>query len=260
MFSYLRRIHQARYVWMNLAFSDLRQKYRRSKLGIAWALLQPLGMTLLLAYVIGGLFKQPMETYAPYIFSGLVVWDYAVNAAVGGCHALLNAQAYIKQFTYPYAIYTLRHTLAGLMNFLLAFLGLVLWVLLWRPEHVGLPWLVLPLAIVIMFLAAWGLATICAFVAASFHDFTQLVVIVLQAIWFISPIFFEAGTFRTNSLSYLVDYNPIYHVLELFRAPLLHGVWPVAENFLYAFGLVGMLWIIAALLIYRREKNLIYYL
>lgn len=260
MFSYLHRIHQARYVWLNLAFSDLRQKYRRSKLGIAWAFLQPLGMTLLLSYVIGNLFSQPMETYAPYIFSGLVVWDYVMNSAVGGCHALLSAQSYIKQFTYPYAIYTLRHTLAGLMNFLMAFGGLLLWVAIWKPEHIGTTWLVLPLALIVMFLAAWGLATICAFIAATFHDFTQLVVILLQAIWFVSPIFFEAGTFRANKLSYLVDYNPVYHVLQLFRAPLLHGAWPEPVNYLYSFGLVALFWLVAGLLIHRREKSLIFYL
>ncbi len=259
MFTYLHCIHQARYVWLNLAFSDLRQKYRRSKLGIAWAFLQPLGMTLLLAYVIGSLFNHPMASYAPYIFSGLIVWDYASNAAVGGCSSLLNAQAYIKQFTYPYTIYTLRHTLAGLINFAMAFIGLLLWVMVWKPENIGAPWLVLPLAFLIVFLAAWGLATICAFIAASFHDFSQLVVILLQAIWFISPIFFEAGTFRENKLSYLVDYNPIYHVLQLFRAPMLSGTWPEPENFLYAFGLVGGFWLIAALLIHRREKTLIFY-
>src|SRR5688572_956682 len=125
MHNYVYRIYLARYFWFYLALSDLRQKYRRSRLGIAWSILQPLGMTLLLSIVLGNLFHNNIKDYAPYVFSGMIAWESISNATIGGCNAFVFSQSYIKQCRHPYAIYTLRHTLLGFMNFCLASIGLI---------------------------------------------------------------------------------------------------------------------------------------
>jgi lipopolysaccharide transport system permease protein len=257
---YIRRIWGIRHFWLHLALADLRTKYRRSRLGMLWSILQPLGMTLLLAVVLGRVFHTAMADYAPYVFSGLVVWEFIVTAAVTGCTAFINAEGYIRQFPHPLAIYPLRYTIAGAINLGTALFGLIAWVLVTRPAVFGFTWISLVPAMALVIWVAWPVAVVSAFLNARFRDFSQLVVLIMQALWYVSPVFFEPKVFRDAKLDFLVDLNPVYHLLELFRAPLLRGEVAQLESFLFVTVTGIALWIVAGVMIARNEARLIFYL
>src|SRR4051794_7281387 len=124
MAEYLGNIWAARYFWTHLAMADLRAKWRRSFFGIFWSIIQPLGLTLLLAIVFGRIFKTDIVRYAPYILSGIIVWDYISATATGGSLAFVQADAYIRQSRLPLAIYTLRTVLSNMIVLMMASLGL----------------------------------------------------------------------------------------------------------------------------------------
>lgn len=258
--AYVKGIWSARYFWFHLALSDIRIKYRRSLLGLAWAVLQPLALTLLLAFVMGSFFNAPINNYAPFIFSGLICWEFIVSSSVNGCASFIGAEGYVKQFSHPLIIYTLRSVIPTFINLLCAFSGLLVWVLLWKPSNVGFSWLALLLAFPLLFLFVWPLATITAFIGTRFRDFSQLIVIGLQGIYYISPVFFLPKMFVAANIGFLIEYNPIYHLLNLFRKPLLEGVLPSANDYLYVIGTSIALWLFAWFLIRRDEKKIIFYL
>jgi peptidoglycan/LPS O-acetylase OafA/YrhL len=72
---YARRIWATRYFWTHLVAADLRAKYRRSSLGLLWAIIHPLALTGLLSLVMSRVFGSPIVEYAPFIFSGLILWN-----------------------------------------------------------------------------------------------------------------------------------------------------------------------------------------
>ncbi|MEZ5871933.1 MAG: ABC transporter permease [Nitratireductor sp.] len=261
MFSYLGQIYKARHLLYHLSLYDLNQKYRRSFLGILWAILQPLGMALLLALVLSTVFGMEITEYVPYIFSGLIVWEFVSASAVGGCQVFRFSQYYIRQCTLPSMVYTLRHSLGGVVNFLLALIGLVAWVVVVMPQNFGMAWLMLIPATVLLFLCLWPLATISAYVATWFYDFSQLIGLVLQALFFVSPVFLKPQVFLESKfgLGFLVHFNPVYHGLELFRAPLLHGSWPSVESITFTLATCICLWAVASLLVWRGERSLIFH-
>jgi len=259
-FIYIQKIYTTRYLWWNLALSDLRSKFRRSVLGMSWAVLQPLALTLLFTFVLGRIFDVNGSDYAPYVFSGIIVWEFIVSSANVGCHALLLAEGYIKQCTHPLAIYSLRIVCVALINLLLGFAGFILWVMLIKPGNIGWTWLSLLLSFPLIILLVWPLALITSFIGARFRDFSQLIVIVMQAVWYISPVFFQPEMFQRANISFLVDYNPIYHILNLIRMPTLYGEWPDMINLIYTVGTALVLWILAAILIIRQERKMIFYL
>jgi lipopolysaccharide transport system permease protein len=260
MAGYLSGIWDARYFWLHLSLSDLRSRWRRSFFGISWTIIQPLGMTLLLAVVFSRIFKTEIREYAPYILSGMVVWEFVASSAVCGSLAFVQADAYIKQCRHPLAIYTLRTVLTNLMVLLLASLSLVGWVLVVMPHNFNWSWLAALSIYPIVALIAWPLATLLAYIATRFRDLPHALGLILQAMWFISPIYFEAKVFRGDSLHGLVDYNPIYHMLEIVRAPLLHGEWPTAVNYAYCAGTIIILAFFAWIVGRYAEKKVIFYL
>lgn len=260
MGTYLRNVWRARYFWTHLALADIRTKYRRSVLGVVWAILFPLAMTLLLTLVMGTLFKSDLGEYAPYIFSGLIFWDFLTGCVIAGCSAVINSETYIKQYVHPVAIYPLRYSIAALINLGFAFVGLVLWILLWRPGNIGYSWLTLPPSFCLLFLLGWPLAILASFINTRFRDFQQLIVLILQAVWYISPVFIDVKVLRTAKLDALVDLNPVYHILNIFRAPILEGEFPSAVSLFYVAASILVAWAAAILVIWRQERKLIFYL
>jgi lipopolysaccharide transport system permease protein len=260
MVSYFSGIYQSRYFWTHLALSDLRGKWRRSFLGVAWSIVQPLGMTLLLAIVFSKLFNQNVADYAPYILSGMIVWDFFTATFTAGSLSFVQADAYIKQCRHPLAIYTLRTALTNLLVLMMASLSLIGWVLVVKPQNFGWCWLAALLIYPLALLTAWPLATCFAYIGARFRDLPHALGLVLQAMWFVSPIYFEAKMFRSGGLDALVDYNPIYHLLELARAPLLRGEWPIAANFAMCGITIIAFSVLAILIGWSAERRVIFYL
>jgi len=92
-----------------------------------------------------------------------------------------------------------------------------------------------------------------------YRDFSQVIAQIMLATYYVSPIFIKANMFKSPILSLLMDLNPITHILNLVRAPLLYGAFPTLEDFLFVFGLAIVLSIISIVLIVRTERTLIFY-
>jgi lipopolysaccharide transport system permease protein len=258
--TYAAQIWSARHFWTHLALADLRTRWRRSFLGALWSLLQPLGMTLLITLVFSRIFGSDIQRYAPFIFSGLITWEFVGSTVSGGSLAFVQADAYIRQTRHPLAIYTLRAALTNIVIFGLASLGLILWVLLAMPENFGWTWLAALMIYPLLLTSGWAVATLLAYFATRFRDIPHALGLILQAIWFVSPVYFEPDIFRKAGLSVLVDLNPIYHLLEIVRAPLLSGRWPTLQNITWAWGMAAVFGLLAWLAGRRLERRMIFFL
>jgi lipopolysaccharide transport system permease protein len=257
---YLRKVWQARYFWTHLALSDLRTRWRRSFLGALWSIVQPLAMTVLLTVVFSRIFNADVSRYAPYIFTGMITWEFVGATVSGGALAFVQADAYIKQTRHPLAIYTLRTALTNLCVFAFASVGLILWVLFAMPGNFGWPWLAALLMFPLLLITGWSIATFLAYFATRFRDVPHALGLLLQALWFISPVYFEADVFRKAGLGVLVDDNPIYHLLQIVRAPLLAGEWPTPTNLLFALAVPAVFGALAWRVGRTMEQRVIFYL
>ncbi|AMB87546.1 ABC transporter permease [Pseudomonas agarici] len=260
MSTYFARIWDARYFWVHLALADLRARWRRSFLGVAWSVIQPLGMTLLLALVFSKLFNTNIVSYAPYILSGIIVWEFISANTVAGSLSFVQADAYIKQCNHPLAIYTLRTVIGSVIVLMLASLSLYGWAAVVLPQNIGWCWLASLTLYPILCLIAWPVATLLSYISSRFRDIPHALGLVMQSLWFISPVYFEEKMFRRGGLDALVDYNPVYHILQLIRAPLLNGEWPTMDNYLFSVGTACLFALIALLVGRRVERKVIFYL
>ena len=113
MTAYVTELWRLRHFWMALVRNDLRNRYRRSVLGLGWSLLQPIAMTVVLCTVFAGVFGVSLREYAPYLLSGLTFWSFISAAAISGCQSFFQGESYIRQHRAPLAIYPLRTTLGA---------------------------------------------------------------------------------------------------------------------------------------------------
>lgn len=259
MTKYLQGIWTARYFWLHLANAELKYKFRRSRLGLLWTMVNPLMLMLMITLIFGNLFNIPMQDFAPYVFSGLIVWEFVLGSALGGCNSLLVSEAYIKQFRHPLVIYPLKTALVQVAIFLIAIQAMFLWVLVTDPTNLLLSILTLPITAICFFLLGWPIAILTSSINLKYRDFVQVLGLAMQLLWYISPVFFKPEMFKAKELVVLLEYNPITHILNLVRAPLLNGSLPSAVDFGFVFGLIAVLSLLAIWRMNRVEKTLVYY-
>lgn len=259
MKAYLNGIWESRYFWLHLARADLKYKFRRSRLGLLWTMINPLMLMLMITLVFGNLFGISMKYYGSYVFSGILIWDFIHGAALTGCNALLSSESYIKQFQHPMAIYSLKVALVQVATFIIAVQALYIWTLFSNPTNLWLCLLTLPITVVCLFLLGWPIAILTSSINIKYRDFSQILALVLQLLWYMSPIMIKPEMFKARSLTLLFEYNPVTHILNLLRTPLLDGRLPSLIDFAYVLGLAAILFLLAIWRMYRVEKTLVFY-
>jgi lipopolysaccharide transport system permease protein len=258
--NYLQKIWAARYFWLHLANAELKYKFRRSKLGLLWAMVNPLMLSLIMGFIFSNLLKVSIADFIPYVFSGLLVWDFLLSSVVGGCTSLIVSEAYIKQFKQPLAIYPLKTTLVNISSFLIAFIVLILWTLVLQPQNLLIAIVAIPLAAISFIILGWPIAILTSFTNLKYRDFAQVSTLVMQAIWYLSPIVFKPQMFTSQNLTALLEFNPVTHIINLVRAPMLYGHFPTLTDFAFVYGLAILLYLAAYLRIRSAEKTLVFYL
>jgi lipopolysaccharide transport system permease protein len=233
MIAHLAGVYRCRYFWGSLVRLDLRNRYRRSVLGIGWSLLQPLAMAAVFATVFSGLMGQEdWRVYVPYLITGMAVWDFIKNAATGGCESFIKAEAYTRQHPLPFSIYPIRTVLGNLIHFVIALIAsMVFTAYLQNSERVFtmIPYIIAPLIMVMLF--SWGIATMASFAHVYFHDTKHLIEVGSQMFFFLTPIMYLRSKLDEKQLGWLADLNPVNTYLELIRTPLLDGSPPAQHIF-----------------------------
>ncbi|MDA7978893.1 MAG: ABC transporter permease [Pirellulales bacterium] len=257
---YFRDIWSKRFFWMSLVKVDLRKRYRRSVLGIGWSLMHPVAMTIVFCIVFSQLFGQDIISYAPFVLSGLAFWSYFTGVLTESCQCYFAGEAYIRQSPAPLAIYPLRTTVGMAIHFAVALI--VLLALVWMTSGFGnllTLWTLIP-TLVLFFALGWSVSIIFGVINVVFQDTQHLVQVGMQALFYMTPIFYPAKMLRDRGLGWIVDINPLAACLDLLRRPVLDGQLPTIAATSYACGFVLLMVTVASLTLAKVEKRLIFYL
>jgi ABC-type polysaccharide/polyol phosphate export permease len=231
MIADLRAIWSHRHFWLSLVHLDLRNRYRRSVLGVGWSLLQPIAMTAVFCLVFSELMAKDVnggwKAYAPFLLAGMCVWDFVRNSMTAGSMALISNEAYIRQINLPYGIYPLRAVLGNLTHFLIG-LGVVVALIAILRGDLSVfrtAWAILPgVAGVTVF--AWGIGSILAYLTVFFRDIKHVVEVGMHVAFFLTPVLYTRDTLDRKGLGFIADLNPVNTFLELIRSPLIDGQLP----------------------------------
>jgi lipopolysaccharide transport system permease protein len=258
---YFIKIYETRYFWGHLVRADLKSRFRRSKLGILWTILNPLLLTMLMSVVFGTVFKMPLNDYAPYILSGLIVWDIFSASFIGGSNSITSGEQYIRQIKHPVTIYTLKYSIVTIINFMIASIALCIWMLASAPQNVILGVISLPLTAFIYLLICWPITTFSGYINTKYRDYPQIIALAIQAVWYVSPVFFKKEMFSSNPLLEMAfNLNPVTHVLNLMREPFLYGNMPSIRSYFITFVFI-VFWACIAYIVNRKyEQKVIFYM
>ena len=240
-----------RRAWWFTATSRTRARFARTFFGSFWLGLSNLLSIGALALVYGTVFKvQDFTTYVVYLGVGLVVWN-GISAAIGSAPNLFeHNHMHVHNTNLNPIFYVLEEWAFQVQTFLQSFILVVL-VLSWFQHDlllnlVAYGWL--PLLNLFLFLF-WAPTIVCL-LGARYRDFYQLIPIVLQLVFLLSPILYRKD--NLGAMAWTANLNPFYRVLSPVRHSLMVGEvqWSVGL-LLLALNVVG-LWV--ALCWLNRER------
>lgn len=257
----LREIWLLRYFLIALAKHDIKDRYRRSVLGIAWSLLKPAGMTLILTLVFTNVFHVPVTEYAPFLFLGIIAWQFLNESIVQGCNSFRLGTTYLRVRPLPIAIFPLRVVLSAGMHAWIGLAAALLVVGYIKGIDQPLALLSLVPGLLIFAITAWALACICGIMHTLFSDTQQIAEIALQALFYATPVIYLPESLHESSwLRWLVWFNPFASLLELIRLPILHGELPSVHSVLVAMTFMGLASCIAWICLRRMERRMVLWL
>ena len=224
-----------------LGWQDVRQAYRRSAIGPFWITGGMAVQIGSMGLVFAVIFKIPVQEYLPFLATSIILWGFLSGVINEGCLSFITAEGIIKQLRIPFFVHitrtlwkqltTLAHNLV-----ILPFVFVIVW-------H-GVSWaamLFIPGLMLLTINLAW-IAFLLAMLSARFRDIPQVVTSVMTILYFVSPVMWQPSLIPPGAAHLLLGLNPMYHLLQIVRLPLL-GQLPTAENWLLSFVFAVIGWV-----------------
>jgi len=236
---------ESRELFVNLTLRELRGKYKRSVLGWAWSLLNPLATMIIFTVVFAYFLKvtpppgdpSGIHFFAFFLLAGLLPWNYLSSSISGSMGALIGNSNLIKKVYFPRETLVASSVASWLVSFLIE-LG-VLALALMVAGHFALPWLV-PLVglIVVQTVFAVGLGLLFSVVNVYFRDVEHLVSIMLQIWFYATPIVYPITVVQHALAGHpvlftLYKLNPMVRFVNAYRACLYDLRWPAFSDVAY---------------------------
>ncbi len=244
------------HLWPTLAWQEIKQRYRRSFLGPFWLTISTALFIAGMGPLYGALMGQDTSRYIHFLAVGFIVWLFISGLITEGCQAFISAEGFIKQTSLPLTVHAMRvvwrNVLVLAHNFVIVIFVSAYFV---PPWDWGL--LSAPVGVFIIALNGIWLSLLLGLLSARFRDIPQIITSLVQLLFFITPIFWRPEMLSTNR--WITDWNPIFHLIELVRAPLLGNPVP-ATSWLVALAMTLLGWLFALAFFARYRARIAYWL
>lgn len=243
-------------IWLALSWQEFRSTYRRSLLGVAWVIISFALFLLVKLTIFTNLLHTPdAQYYNAYLVLGLFVWMYLSQSVNGAPDTFIAAQGWIKSEPLPYTLYAVKAVMREFYNFALTAIpvGIALY-------FIGFPFTktafyCLP-AIAFYFINSLSLKLLLGIIGARFRDVSHLVKAVMWPMMFLSPIFWMPS--QMEALIKYLWWNPFYHYINIFRAPIIDHQVPW-DSWIFVAATYSMITFVGFLFLARFRQRLVFW-
>jgi lipopolysaccharide transport system permease protein len=223
----LRRLRQARDLFITLSLHRISVRYRQSRLGILWAGIHPVAMMLVFTLMFTVLRVTPAAEvpFPLFLYSGLIPWTMFSSGLSNASTALTSHAALLTKVRFPREILPLTYVVAALVDMSIASLvlaGLMMW--FGVPLQPTALWAIVAVFLVTGLLV--GLGLLLSAVQVRFRDVGLAMPVLVQVWLFATPVLYPLSAAKSalpEPLYWLYRLNPMAGVVDTFRrAVVLH--------------------------------------
>lgn len=200
---------------------DLKVRYKQTSIGVLWAVLQPFITMVVFSIFFGSLANMPSDNvpYPIFVYTGLLFWQFFSSALADTSNVLITNQSIITKIYFPRLILPISSVLTKLVDFGIASIVLIglMFYYGYVPNIYG--FLLMPLLLIITFMASVGLGLILAAINVKYRDVRYALPFFIQILLFVTPVIYPASI--AGSYSWILALNPMTGVIQSARAALL---------------------------------------
>lgn len=243
---------KAFFVLKTLVTKDFKLKYRRSVLGVAWSVLNPLLMMLVLSAVFSFMFRFSIENFPLYLILGTILFNMMANSTTSAMYSIIEAAPLIKKVRVEKLIFPLEKVSFEVVNFVISLVAVALVMLAYRVMPTPNLFL-LPLLVFYVMLFSLGLGLLLAAAAVFFKDIMHLWGVVITAWTYATPLFYPVDMLE-GWMQTVMQFNPMYHYVTYFREICMWNITPGITENLICFGM-ALLTFVVGLIVFRKSEH-----
>ncbi|HHV10255.1 MAG TPA: ABC transporter permease [Clostridiales bacterium] len=232
------------FIWQ-FAMDDFKAKYAGSALGGTWAFLQPIITIVLYWFVFQLGFKTQSVGDFPFILwllSGLIPWFFFSDAISNATASMMEYNYLVKKVLFNVNILPLAKIVSSLLvHCVMILLTIIIYMFFgyWPNEY----YLQIPMYVIYTVILVSGIVYITATLYVFFKDTIQIVSIVLQVIFWLTPIVWQFDVMPAVTRKILI-FNPVYYIVNGYRTIFIYKQW-IGQNA----WMTVYYWVIALLLL-----------
>ena len=208
---------------------DILTRYKRSVLGIAWTMLNPLGMMLVLTFAFSKIFRfDTAGNYSTFVLSGLIAWNFFSQTTTACMNSLVWGGGLFQRIYIPRSTFAISSMFTGAVNWLFSLVPLLAIILVTEKS---LPWTVLtfPISLLLLFAFSLGIGLLLSAIGIFFPDVVEMYQIILTAWLYLTPIIYPESIIPAEML-WIFKINPMYYLVKLFRLSVYDGQLPTVAD------------------------------
>lgn len=226
------------FILKQLVSKDFKIKYRRSFLGVAWSVLNPLLMMIVMAIVFTTIFAQGRngsvtpEMYPLYLIVGNVTFAVMSDSTSQALSSIIQASSLLKKVKVHRFVFPVQKVLFSLVNFAFSLIAVAI-VMLWFRVVPTWHLLLLPVCLILLMFFCMGVGLLLSAATVFFRDVMHLWSVVLTAWTYFTPIFWTTDYIlkMPHILRVLMYANPMYNYLQFMRDIFLFQTCPTPLEF-----------------------------
>jgi lipopolysaccharide transport system permease protein len=239
-----------------LGYIDVRQKYSRSTLGPFWVTISMGVMIASIGIIFGSIMGAPMEIFLPSLTLGMILWGFISGVIGESCNAFISAEAIIKQLPLPLFVHILR---VVWRNIIIFFHNLIIFplvaIIFQQPINLFSLYSIIGFILIIINLC-W-ISLLISILCTRYRDLPQIINSIMQVLFYLTPIVWLPNTDLIKSKLYILEFNPFYNFLDIFRTPLMGSAPELSSWYVSAtLALAGWFLVFS---VFKRYKNKIAY-
>ncbi len=216
-----------RELWLHLGWQDIKQRYRRSVLGPFWITIATGVQAAAMGILYSALLDIPLDEFLPYVTVGLIVWNLISAAILEGSEVFIANEGLIKQLPSALSVHVYRLVWRQLLFFahnLLIYVVMLFAFGVWRdltwPDLSAFP------ALVLILLNALWVSFVFGIFSTRYRDIAPILGSLTLLLFVLTPIMWTTESLQAQGGEAaervkLAELNPLYHYLEIIRAPML---------------------------------------
>jgi len=257
------------YLIRRLSLYELKSKNKSNYLGMAWEIINPLIQVLIYWFVFGSIRQRAEITIAPgvevpfiyWLLCGFILWIFFYQSTIQGSKSIYSRLRMLSKMNFPMSIIP-NIPIFSQFYIHVIMVGIIFLIFQFSGYFVTVYFTQLIYFIFASFCLIFSLALITSTLSTIIRDVHMILNATLRMLLYLSPILWQI-TILDGPLPTIMKLNPLYYLIEGYRAAFFGTEWYLIEHWqytIYFWGVVIVLFIFGSILHVKFRRHFIDYL